>query len=57
MHLLSVSGGIPLVDAHAPVELEPANHCRLAKSLNCGKKTNPVNRISTLKLINLNYLI
>ena len=39
MHLLSVRDGIPLiVDAHGPVGLELANHCRQPKTVNCGKK-------------------
>ena len=60
MHLLSVSGGIPLVDAHAPVVLELANHCRQAKIYGMFKlweKTNQMNKISILKLIDLNSLI
>ena len=38
MHLLSAWDGTPTVDAHAPVGLELANHCRQPKALICGKE-------------------
>ena len=39
MHLLSVWDGTPIVDAHAPIGLEVANHCRQPEALNCGKES------------------
>ena len=38
MHLLSAWDETPIVDAHASIGLELANHYRQPKTLYCGKK-------------------
>ena len=40
MHLLSVWDGTPVVDARAPVGVEPATHCRQPKTFKLWENTH-----------------